>query len=226
MYMGLLAIAATTHAEGQSRRVPEVTSHGQPLDDSEVTSQASVLRGGSQSYNCRRWHWGLCFERPGTWPAWGHSPGKDPLGDQCLGRLWMKSELRQVNTACSLAHSSASAIILFSFWTPWHSVSNLYDWYTCNRKKRWEGVFLSILPPSSPVISSFRHFCSSWFTESSSYSSNFHSIVRQPQLEWQLARCQPCDYLQPQLYIIQSGLITAKVEPTRAPLDKLAMNLK
>ena len=74
--MGLLAIAATTHAEGQSRRVPEVTSHGQPLDDSEVTSQASVLRGGSQSYNCRRWHWGLCFE----------SLGPDQLGGTRLGR--------------------------------------------------------------------------------------------------------------------------------------------
>ena len=182
----------------------------------------------SQSSNCGRWHRvGLCFERPETWPAWGHLPGKDPRGDQCLGRLWMKSELRQFNTAPpSLADSSASAIFLFCFWTPWHSISNLYDWYTCKQRKRWEGVFLPILPPSSPVISLFRYFCPSRFTESSSYSSNFHSVVKQPQLEWQLARCQPSRYLQPQFYIIQSGLITAKVEPTRAPLDKLAMNLK
>lgn len=73
--------------------------------------------------------------------------------------------------------------------------------------------FLPILLPSSPVISLFRHFCPSWFTESSSYSSNFYSIVRQPQLEWQLARCQPSHHLQPQFYIIQSGLITARCNP-------------
>lgn len=118
----------------------------------------------------------------------------------------MKSKRRQINVAPALPTPLGLFCFLFELLDiqPIAFTTEIHTTGGKDKRGRYGRDFPSILPPSSPVISLFRHFCPSQFTASSSSSSNFHSIVRPPQLEWQSARCQLSYYLHPQFYIIQS----------------------